>query len=471
MAEAAHTYKRLLATVPIDSDGRARAGWRLARTYEARKLYLSARDTYLDLLARFPHERVPDTDSGRTLADVVTAELARSPYSLTGRRSSPASDSGAAVPPLALAASRQPGNPCPLRPWRRPVAGREPAASWSSKTGCGCSTRGRARRDGRPSWGFRYVWAGYSPTSSSWRSAREIVALELAQGAVQWRYGRALAGKDPGRPDPFASPKADERNDSGQRFRDELHDLQLVKGRRLLSARPARADRPRRRYRRRRLVVFVAARGDQSQSLDRCRSDRCSRSTSPISCWCSGPTTASRLARHSLGENELLERPPMPVDEDSVLLVSDRRTVKKFDVNHGQTVVGLPGKPRTCRSTGRRASSATPSACWSCTTAGCSIRLDPATGSKRWSCPLGIEDLSERPGSMAYDDKRFYCVNTGRHLGSGSDRPSRWTTAPPSGRRHLTGPEDAAWSIALTERHVIAYPSTDPTSSRSKCRS
>jgi len=32
------------------------------------------------------------------------------------------------------------------------------------------------------------------------------------------------------------------------------------------------------------------------------------------------------------------------------------------------------------------------------------IRLDPATGSKRWSCLLGTEDLSDRPGSLAYDE-------------------------------------------------------------------
>ena len=44
------------------------------------------------------------------------------------------------------------------------------------------------------------------------------------------------------------------------------------------------------------------------------------------------------ISRTALEENERLERVPMPVDEDSVLLVTDRRTVKKFDLNHGQTV-------------------------------------------------------------------------------------------------------------------------------------
>ncbi len=49
MIEATQAYKRLLSLAG-DSESRARAGWRLARAYESRKLYLSARDTYLDLL-------------------------------------------------------------------------------------------------------------------------------------------------------------------------------------------------------------------------------------------------------------------------------------------------------------------------------------------------------------------------------------------------------------------------------------
>ena len=44
------------------------------------------------------------------------------------------------------------------------------------------------------------------------------------------------------------------------------------------------------------------------------------------------------MARTPLEENERLQRVPMPVDEDSVLLVTDLRTVKKYDLNHGQIV-------------------------------------------------------------------------------------------------------------------------------------
>src|SRR5262249_17328680 len=67
------------------------AVWRLARVFEARKLYQSARDAYLDLLARYPQAHVPAADSEGTVAQVVTAELARAPYpQLGGDRLQPA---------------------------------------------------------------------------------------------------------------------------------------------------------------------------------------------------------------------------------------------------------------------------------------------------------------------------------------------------------------------------------------------
>jgi hypothetical protein len=158
------------------------------------------------------------------------------------------------------------------------------------------------------------------------------------------------------------------------------------------------------------------------------------------------------ITRMPLAENELLERPPLPLDDDSVLLVVDRRTVKKFDLIHGQTVwmdretADLPadGPPRLLGDSerllvlhdGRSLS-----------------RLDPATGSKSWSSLLGTEDLSERPLSVAHDDKRFYCVNRGtlRALSLDDGLPV-WS-------HYLNGPENAIWSIALTQHHVIAYPS------------
>ena len=51
--DAAHAYKRLVVVAP-DDDRRALAIWRLAHVYETRKLFVSARDSYLEFMARFP---------------------------------------------------------------------------------------------------------------------------------------------------------------------------------------------------------------------------------------------------------------------------------------------------------------------------------------------------------------------------------------------------------------------------------
>ncbi len=79
LTEAAHVYKRLLL-LATDDEHRARALWRLARVYEARQLYLGARDSYLDLQARYPKLRLKDGNRDGTVAELVSTELARAPY-------------------------------------------------------------------------------------------------------------------------------------------------------------------------------------------------------------------------------------------------------------------------------------------------------------------------------------------------------------------------------------------------------
>src|SRR5262249_20925792 len=63
-----------------DDDRRAMASWRLAHVYEARKLFLAARDGLLDLQARFPKLQLRDGDRTAPVAELVAAELARAPY-------------------------------------------------------------------------------------------------------------------------------------------------------------------------------------------------------------------------------------------------------------------------------------------------------------------------------------------------------------------------------------------------------
>jgi len=446
MIEATQVYKRLLS-ISGDNEERARAGWRLARAYESRKLFLSARNTYLDLLARYPQAHIPDSDNGRTVAEVVTAELARSPYSL-------------------LEGDRpQPLIPVPLfRRWQwQPPANQEVRALCALGIAPSPDAsrlllvereglRFLDPRTGSPRWfsetGGSIVWAAYSADKIIVASPQAIAALDFAQGTVAWRYGGPAAGKGLGRPDPFANPKTDE---SAEKPRDELHDLQVVKGRLFLL---------RGQHELIALDVDTGAIDWSFSSPPREINPNLTIGDDRIWMQVSKPNQllvlraddGQTLSRHALGENEFLRRPPVPVDEDSLLLVPDLVTVKKFDVSHGQSTwiyresddLPVNGPPRVFGD-GERVLVLHDGRLLN--------RLDAATGSKRWSCPLGIEDLSERPGSMAYDDKRFYCAN-GRLLRAISllDGSPVWSS-------YLSGPEDATWSIVLTEHHILAYPS------------
>jgi outer membrane protein assembly factor BamB len=449
LVEATHVYKRLLA-LASDDEGRARAVWHLARVYDSRKLFLSARDTYLDLAARFPRARVADTDSGQTVSDLVSAELARAPYSLLeGDRPQP-------LIPLPL--FRRWHWQAPASHEVRAVCAEGIAPSLDVSRLLLVEREGLRLLDprtGSPRWfseiGGPIKWAAYSTDKIVVASAREIAALDLAQGTVTWRFGPAAAGRGSARPDPFAGPKEDEKVESPPKAPDELHDLQVVKGRVFLLrgqhelialdvdsgaidwsfSSPPREINPNLTIGDDRIWMQV----NKPNELLSLRTD-----------------DGQMLLRHSLGDNDLLKRPPVPVDEDSLLLVPDPLTVKRLDVGRGQSTwiyresADLPvnGPPRVFADAervlvlhdGRLLN-----------------RLDPATGSRRWSCPLGIDDLSERPGSMAYDDKRFYCA-AGRTLRAISleDGSPVWSS-------QLNGPEDATWSIVLTEHHVLAYPS------------
>ena len=142
----------------------------------------------------------------------------------------------------------------------------------------------------------------------------------------------------------------------------------------------------------------------------------------------------------------------MPIDEDHVLLVVDRRTVKNLDLGRGlfawnyreSSEMPVNGPPRVLVDAER---------VLVLHDGRVLIRLDPQSGAKRWSSVLGIEDLSDRLDAIACDERRVYCVSqqTLRALAVDDGLPL-WTC-------HLTGPENALWSIALTDRCVMAYPS------------
>jgi cellulose synthase operon protein C len=460
LSEAAHAYKRLLL-LATDDERRARAIWRLARVYKARRLYVSARDSYLDLQARYPKIQLKDGDRQGTVAELVSAELARPWYAQSvGDRP---------APPTPLPLVRRWHWQAPAKQTIRAISAEGVAPSLDAGR-IFLTDRGVLRfldpATGSTRWssdlGAPAVWAGYLADKLIAATPRQIVALELGQGTVQWKYSLGTAGKDHDRPDPFAranaNPAAAAEAERGTTLKgappgETLSGFRLVKGR-VFCLRGQRE-----------LIALDGDTGDVDWSFSAPPGE-----INP-NLWIGPDRTVLQLdkpnqllvlktedgepvAQTSLADNESLERPPIPMDEDSVVLVTDRRTVKKFDLNHGQTtwiyrestepVLLVNGSPRIMGD-GERL--------FVLHDGRFLIRLDPASGSRRWSSVLGTEDLSDRPGAMAYDDKRFYCVNhqTLRAISLEDGKPI-WSC-------HLTGPQDVPWSIALTQGHVMAYPS------------
>jgi outer membrane protein assembly factor BamB len=450
LAEASQTYKRLLS-LATDDEHRALAIWSLARVYHARKLFVSARDAYLDLQARYPRLRLDRAGLSMEVADLVAEKLDREPY-------------------CRLVADRpQPPLPRPLvRRWQwqaengRPIRaigaeGTAPTLDASRVLlGQGDVLRALDPADGTIRWsialGAPPVWAAYLADKLIAATPRHIVALELAHGTEQWRFAAAAQGKPSSRVDPFAVPK--ETDERPERSGIALHGFRVVKGR--VFALRGQSE-------------IVAIDGD-SGALD------WSFSAPPAeinpNLWVGPDRIVLQLdrpnhllvlrtddgqpvARAALAEKDVLERAPLPVDDDTVLVVPDARTVKKLDLNSGQTVWEY------------RESEEQPANGHPCVFGDAErllvlhggrllTRVDAATGSRRWSCLLGTEDLSKRAGSLVFDDERVYCVY--RWSSTVTLRSVSMANGTPAWTRHWTGPENAAWSIALAAHHVLAYP-------------
>src|SRR4029077_19756034 len=79
LSDASNTYKRL-QSIAQDDDRGVQALWRLAQVYEARQLLVSARDSYLELLARFPKKSLDEDGRRGTVLELAGAQLARPLY-------------------------------------------------------------------------------------------------------------------------------------------------------------------------------------------------------------------------------------------------------------------------------------------------------------------------------------------------------------------------------------------------------
>jgi outer membrane protein assembly factor BamB/tetratricopeptide (TPR) repeat protein len=227
LVEASNTYKRLQLLAKDDAH-RVTALWRLAHVYEARHLLISARDTYLELSARFPRFTLEDNDRKASVAELVTAEFTRPIYASI------------------IADRPQPPTPLPLlRRWHwqpsraqsiRLLAAQGVPPSLDAGRVFIVEKTGLRLLDpatGVPRWstdlGAPAVWAGYLSDKLIVATSRRIVALELSEGSVQWRFDIQQKGNDPDRPDPFAVPA--EAGDRPPSAGGSLAEFHLVKGR------------------------------------------------------------------------------------------------------------------------------------------------------------------------------------------------------------------------------------------------
>ena len=442
-AEAAHAYKRLLANAPSDAL-RARALFGLARAYEAQRFWVPARDTYTEVLVRFADVSLEEFGSETKVAALVSERLAHEPFDrMMGDRS-------------------EPSMPVPLvRRWGRPLSGAiRPLAAQGVPPSAevsriflvqGITLRALDSASGEPLWSADLasppVWVAYFADKIIAATETRLVALSLDKGSIDWQYD--LGGARQGRhgENPFVRPDTAVNPGTGPAA--HFHHFQIV-GDRVFCL---RGDRE--------LLAFdgdtglvdwsyAPAAGSINPNLWIGPQRIVLQVRKPGAVLVLETATGRHGGEFPESDDEDWTRPPLPIDDDHVALVADRRTVALFDLRRGlnswvfRESLDFPrnGPPRLLGDAERLLLIQDGIEL---------IRLDPATGMKRWSYPLGTEDLSERPEAMALDGDRFYWVS-GRTLNALAlaDGSLAWT-------RPLTGPE-SGWSIALTARCVMAYP-------------
>ncbi len=160
--------------------------------------------------------------------------------------------------------------------------------------------------------------------------------------------------------------------------------------------------------------------------------------------------TGRRRGVFPQGEEEEWPRDPLPIDDDHVALVADRRTVALFDLNRGVNAwvfresKEMPkyGPPRLLGDADRLLVVHNGIEL---------IRLDPSTGARKWSRPLGDEDLSERPDAFVLAGDTFTFASGSDLIAVAiADGSTVW-------KRKLIG-HASGWSLSLTDRCVVAYP-------------
>jgi outer membrane protein assembly factor BamB len=458
--DAARAFKKLLILAPDDRT-RASALWGLARSYEAQKLWVSAREAYLNASQRFGGEPIVGAGSGeaRPLAALVAERLAREPFDRM------------------LADRAEPIVPVPLkRRWERhwaetsrPIGadGLPPSAeSGRVFLAQGSQIRPVDPASGASAWSRDLegepIWVGYLADRIIAATKTRVVALSLDKGEVEWRYNLCASPVAGAAANPFArEPAADGgANDPGilLDFRIVGNRVFCLKGHQ--SKLPAGGEPD--------LVIdsLMAFDGDTGQvdwsfTPTNGRINRhllagprriVLQVRKPNQVLVLDTATGRRQTEFAQGEADEWPRDPLPLDDDHVALVVSRTKVAKFDITKGlyawefEETRESPrlGAPRIfCDSErllvlhdGQNL-----------------MRLDLATGSKVWKSwrLLGNEDLSERPEAVALAPGRVFVIN-GSTLAA-----FNLVDGSPIWKRLLNGPS-SGWDLALTERSVVAFP-------------
>jgi outer membrane protein assembly factor BamB len=442
-AEASHAYKLLVAAAP-DLASRARALLGLGRAYEAQRLWVPARDAYAQALARCGDVALDEAGKGIKVREWVSERLARAPFDHMA-------DGGAepALPtPLARVWSRTLSGPVhPLMAWG------VPPASDSARVFLvhGNTLRPVPPAGGDASWsadlGNMPQWVGYLADKVVAATDARVVALGLADGTVLWQFDLGAAAQGRRGANPFARNTGEgATQDRGAgRFRN----FQIIGERVFFLS----GDR--------KLVAldgdtglvdwsYMPAAGTINPNLWIGTRHVVLQVRKPNSIQVLETATGRRHAEFAQAEEEEWPRPPLPVDDDHLALVLDRRTVGLFDVRRGtnswifRESDKLPthGPPRLLGDAERLLVLHDGQEL---------IRLDITHGGKRWSIPLGMDDLSERPDTLLCDSERVYWA---------SDRMVQCATLADgkiAWRQPLLGPE-LGWSLALSEQCIVAYP-------------
>lgn len=442
-ADAAHAFKRLFATAVEPAD-RARALMGLARAYEAQRLWVPARDAYEQARSRYGDEEVKVSGASVKLKSAVQERLAHAPFDR-------------------MAEDRaEPMLPTPLtRIWSRtldgpihPVlAGGVPPSLDASRVFLvqGSTIRPVDAANGSAPWsadlGSSPQWVGYLTDKVVAATDSRITALSVGKGSVEWQYDLSALVRGRRGANPFAKSVAE--GDANEAPPGRFRNFQIVGGRVFFLAGE------------RKLVAldgdsglvdwsYTPPSGTINPNLWVGPRQIVFQVRKPESIQVLETDSGRRRAEFSQAEAEEWPRPPIAIDDEHLAIVLDRRTVALFDTRRGTNAwvfresdkLPTHGAPRLLGDAERLLVLHDGNEL---------IRLDLATGGKRWSIPLGIDDLSERPDALIFDDQRVYWASD-RMLQSASlaDGAVAW-------REPLIGPE-SGWSLALSQRCVLAYP-------------